>query len=115
MGRVEWQQFAERWLGDAKCLLDDRRWSAAYYVAGYAVECGLKACVLARLAATSEVIFDDKRFSEKCWSHSILELAKLAGLENAQASEAAANAVFGKNWLFVKDWNEKSRYKSTSH
>ena len=43
MKRLEWQQLAERWLVDAKCLLDDRNWSAAYYLAGYAVECGLKA------------------------------------------------------------------------
>jgi hypothetical protein len=31
---------------DAAALLKARRWSAAYYLAGYAAECGLKACVV---------------------------------------------------------------------
>ena len=53
MDRLQWQQLAERWLVDAKALLDAHRWSAAYYLAGYAVECGLKACVLARVASLS--------------------------------------------------------------
>ncbi len=29
---------------DAEVLLDAGQWSGAYYLAGYAVECGLKAC-----------------------------------------------------------------------
>ncbi len=115
MNRLAWQQLAERWLVDAKAMLDAHRWSAAYYVAGYAVECGLKACVLARLAAEAEVIFEDKKFSEKCWTHSLLELVKLADLEATRVADAAANAALGKNWLFVKDWSEKSRYQTSSH
>ena len=50
VNRTQWQEFAERWLIDAKHLLDNHRWAAAYYLAGYAVECGLKACVLVRKA-----------------------------------------------------------------
>src|SRR5438093_35853 len=81
VNRLQWQQLAERWLVDAKALLGEHRWSAAYYVAGYAVECGLKACVLARVAVAPEAIFEDRRFSEKCWTHSLQELVRLAGLE----------------------------------
>src|SRR6476619_6836322 len=108
VNRVEWQQLAERWLVDAKSLLDDHRWSAAYYLAGYAVECGLKACVLVRLVATPEVIFENKKFSENCWTHSLSELVKQAGLETRRAADGAANPVLGKNWLVVKDWSEKA-------
>jgi len=115
VNRLQWQQFAERWLLDAKALLNARRWDAAYYVAGYAVECGLKACVLKRLAAQAEIIFDDRKFSEKCWTHSLGELFKLAGLEAAWAVDAAANPVMGLNWLFVKDWTEQSRYQTSTH
>lgn len=50
MNRTQWQKLAERWLEDAKALLDAERWPAAYYLAGYAIECGLKACVLVRVA-----------------------------------------------------------------
>jgi HEPN domain-containing protein len=113
--RLEWQQLAERWLVDAKRLLDDHRWSAAYYLAGYAVECGLKACVLVHVAAAPEVIFGDKKFSEKCWTHSLLDLVKMANLEGARAADAAANPALGRNWLVVKDWSEKARYNTTSH
>lgn len=115
MTRFEWQQLAERWLVDAGCLIDAHRWSAAYYLAGYAVECGLKACVLVRVAAAPEVIFGDRKFSEKCWTHSILDLLKLAELEAARAADSVANPVLGRNWLLVKDWNEKARYNTTSH
>jgi HEPN domain-containing protein len=113
--RLEWQQLAERWLVDAKHLLDNHRWSAAYYVAGYALECGLKACVLVRVAATPEVILEDKKFSEKCWTHTILDLVKMAGLETTRATDAAANPRLARNWQVVKDWSEKARYQTTSH
>ncbi len=115
MTRLEWQQLAERWVVDAKRQLDDHRWSAAYYIAGYAIECGLKACVLVRVAATPEVIFDDRKFSEKCWTHSVLELVKMADLDAARLADSAANPDLGNNWLVVKDWNELARYKTTSH
>jgi hypothetical protein len=115
VNRAQWQQFAERWLVDARALLDQHRWSAAYYVAGYAVECGLKACVLVRVAAVPEVIFESKKFSENCWTHSLLELVKLAGLEATRAADIAVNLVLARNWLVVNSWNEKSRYQTTSH
>ena len=115
MNRIEGQQLAERWLADAKALLDAHRWGAAYYVAGYAVECGLKACVLVRLAAAPEVIFETRKFSENCWTHSIQELVKLAGLHTAQVAAGASNPVLGENWIYAKDWNEKSRYQTVSH
>jgi hypothetical protein len=115
VNRLQWQQFAERWLVAAKALLAAHSWGPAYYVAGYAVECGLKACILARLAEVPELIFDDRKFSERCWTHSPLELVKLAGLEAQRAADATANPTFGKNWLAVKDWSEQSRYENTSH
>jgi HEPN domain-containing protein len=115
VNRVQWQQLAERWLADAKALLDEHRWSAAYYLAGYAVECGLKACVLVRLAATPELIFETKKFSENCWTHNALELVKQSGLETTRAADAAANPALHKNWLVVRDWRENARYQTTSH
>jgi hypothetical protein len=113
--RIAWQQLAERWLVDAKRMLNERRWSAAYYVAGYAVECGLKACVLARLMVEPEVIFDNRRYSENCWTHDLFDLVKLAGLEPARVADIAANRALGENWSLVKDWSEKARYETTPH
>lgn len=115
MNRVEWQQLAERWLVDAKVMLDHRRWPAAYYLAGYAVECGLKACILARVAATPEVIFDNRKFADNCWTHNLLALVSTAGLEATRAADVAVNRKLRDNWLIVKDWNEQSRYRTTAH
>ncbi len=43
MNRAELQRLAKDRLLDAKALFAARRWSGAYYLAGYAVECALKA------------------------------------------------------------------------
>jgi len=110
--RLQWQQLAERRLKDARALLEAHCWAAAYYLAGYAVEAGLKSCVLKRLAAEPEVIFEERRFSERCWTHSIEDLVKLAGLEEARKVDTAANPAQAKNWVYVKDWSETARYQT---
>jgi len=43
--REQLQQLAELRLEDAEALIASGRWAAAYYLLGYSVECGLKACV----------------------------------------------------------------------
>ena len=72
VNRAEARQLAEDWVIDAKVLLDAGRWHAGYYLSGYAVECGIKACVLAYVENTG-IIFLDKRYSEKCFTHRIEE------------------------------------------
>lgn len=44
--RKTFQNPAKVRLGDAKALVGRKRWSGAYYLCGYAVECALKACLL---------------------------------------------------------------------
>lgn len=95
-------------------LLDGNRWSAAYYVSGYAVECGLKACVLKRVADEPQIIYADKKFSEKCWTHSIEDLVLLANLAETRDSDAKLNEELKGNWLIVKDWKETARYTMNS-
>jgi HEPN domain-containing protein len=84
--RADWQQIAEERLLAAQVLLAAHNWPSAYYLAGYAIECGLKSCILARLTLAPELIFLEKRYSEKCWTHEIEELVKLAGLEAARTA-----------------------------
>ena len=45
MNRRTFQKLAEARLLDAKALLKAKRYDAAYYMAGYAIECALKACI----------------------------------------------------------------------
>jgi hypothetical protein len=113
VNRADWQQIAEDKLLAAGALLAAHQWPSAYYLAGYALECGLKSCILARLGVTPEVIFDqgNKKYSENCWSHDIGKLLELADLQNARDSDSKVNPILGKNWLIVKDWSEQTRYK----
>jgi HEPN domain-containing protein len=53
MNRTDFQELAEERLEDARPLLDAGRFSGAYYLAGYAVECALQACI-ARLTNQEE-------------------------------------------------------------
>jgi hypothetical protein len=107
------QQLAEDRILDAAALLAAGRWAGAYYLAGYAVECGLKACVMAYVERTG-VIFEDKKYGEKCWTHDFVALVKLAVLEDALEADTRANRILAGNWKDVKDWNETSRYKQKS-
>ena len=111
--RAEWRQLAEDRILDAQALLSAgvNRWSAAFYLIGYAVECGLKACVLARVAAHPEVIYEDRKFSNDAWTHDIESLVVVADIKADRDADAAANLALYQNWQWVKDWNEKSRYE----
>lgn len=110
--RAEWQQLAEDRILDARAHLAPGvgRWSAAYYLIGYAVECGLKSCVVARVIAHPEIIYQDKRFSFDAWSHDLEGLLVVADIKADRDRDAAANPGLYNNWQELKDWSEQSRY-----
>lgn len=107
MNRADFQQLAEDRLLDAQVLFASGRWSGAYYLAGYAVECGLKACI-AKL--TNEFDFPDKK-AKDYYTHNIQSLIAHAKLETALAPDIAANPRLRLNMATVKDWTEESRYE----
>lgn len=111
--RAEWQQLAEDRILDSQAHLvtEVGRWSAAYYLIGYAVECGLKSCVLVRVATHPELIYQDRNFSNSAWTHDIESLLIAADLKTERDTDAAANRALYSNWQVVKQWNEKSRYE----
>ena len=110
MNRTQLQQLSTERIDEAKALLAAGKWSGAYYLAGYALECALKSCVLAYIERTG-VIFEDKKYAEKCWTHDLRELVKQAGLLNEQGKAIASNRNLGSNWDTAKDWTEASRYR----
>ena len=110
MNRAQLRKLAEDRIGDAERLLSGGRWGGAYYLAGYAVECGLKACILAHIEAAG-AIFQDRKFSEKCWTHNLETLLALADLKPSLDADIAANVVLSTNWIVAKDWSEASRYE----
>ncbi len=114
MNRIDLQQLAELRIAEAEALLTSPAPLAdgAYYLAGYAVECALKACI-AKGYGPEE--WPEKGFVQDCHTHEILKLVKLAALDSAMTADVAANSNLGKNWNVVKDWSERSRYERHSH
>jgi HEPN domain-containing protein len=111
VNRAELQRLAKERISDAKVLLGARHWSAAYYLAGYVVECALKACI-AKLMKPEE--FPDKIFAEKCWTHNLPQLLGLAGLKADLDTATQADPDLADNWDTVKEWTESSRYARTT-
>ena len=79
----------------------------AYYLAGYAVECALKACI-AKLV--NQYDFPDKQLALESFTHDIEELVRVARLRVLRTADKAANKIRDQNWDVVKDWNQISRY-----
>jgi HEPN domain-containing protein len=98
---------AKERVSDAAALLDAGRWSGAYYLAGYAVECGLKACV-AKL--TKEYDFPDKDRAVKAYTHNIEALVLVAELKVERDADARLDLLLKENWVIVAQWNEAARY-----
>jgi len=113
MNRADLQQLADLRFVEAHALLTlpSPMPDAAYYLAGYAVECALKACIAKGFGAEE---WPDKQFVVECHSHDILKLVRLAGVDAARVADSTANPNLGANWNFVKDWNERSRYERHS-
>lgn len=60
--RSDLQSLAESKLRDAKILFEHERYSSAYYLAGYAVEIGIKACFARQI--TAETIPDKQAINQ---------------------------------------------------
>jgi HEPN domain-containing protein len=111
VNRKDYRQLAELRLEDARVLLVGRRYAAAYYLAGYAVECGLKSCIARRFGLYE---FPPRNTTNDLYIHSLEKLAtnaKLAGLLDSQKRSAPS---FASNWSVVAEWNEQSRYQKWS-
>ena len=111
MNRDDFKELARIRIRESKTLLNDGKHSGAYYLAGYAVECAIKACIS---KLTNRYDFPDKHFANKVYSHNLEDLISAAGLKLKLQNEIKTNKNFAANWSTVKDWNEKSRYEVKS-
>ncbi len=110
MNRADLQALAEMRIADAKALLDTGRFAGAYYLAGYALECAIKAFVAKQ---TNQFDFPDKTLVEKVYKHDPEALIRGAGLEQTLTDEMDKDGQFAVNWAEAKTWSEKSRYSPT--
>ncbi len=107
MNRIDFQRLAELRLREARALLATELPNGAYYLAGYAVECALKACI-AKL--TEQHDFPDKRLAEKSHTHDVVKLLDAAGLSDLMKNDLASNGELELDWETVREWSEQSRY-----
>jgi len=96
---------------EARILLAKGKQQGAYYLAGYAVECALKACIAKK---TKRFEFPAKaEYIRRLYTHELDKLLSLAGLDAQLEKDMDANKAFKENWSTVKDWTEESRYRTS--
>jgi hypothetical protein len=78
VNRVDLQRLADTRLDEAGILLRAGKYSGAYYLAGYAVECGFKACIA---KTTRKHSYPDRDLANKCYTHDVERLVDLAELK----------------------------------
>jgi HEPN domain-containing protein len=103
------QQLAELRLEDARVLLQNGRYAAAYYLCGYAVECGLKACIARQIRQYEYP--PTANHSQRLFTHKLTTLVELAELIDSLDNQRHSFPGFERNWLVATNWSEESRYK----
>ena len=83
----------------------------AYYLAGYAVECALKACIAKR---TREHDFPEKKQANDSHTHDLGKLLDLAELKKDLDAVIGTDPSMGSALDKVLDWSETSRYQRKS-
>lgn len=90
-------------------LLRDDYPAGAYYLAGYAVECALKACIARQ---TRQHDFPNKLLANRSHTHDLEALLGLSGLRPDFLEDMRANKKLHVNWTVVNDWSPDSRYNA---
>jgi HEPN domain-containing protein len=108
MTRKELQILSGIRLREARALAKLGMNDGAYYLAGYSVECSLKACIA---KATFRHDFPDKERAIDSYSHNFGKLLRVAGLAEALQEDAQSDPMLRQNWIVVQLWSPEHRYK----
>lgn len=108
MNRKDWKRKSDEHIRSARFLMAKRQFSSAYYLAGLAVECKLKACI-ARNFKKEE--WPDKELVNRIHTHKLKTLLDAAGLTADMAAACAASANFAAYWKTLQAWEIDSRYR----
>lgn len=93
---------------DSLLLWHAGRYSNAYYLAGYAVELALKACIARQIIAQT---IPDKYFLTNILSHDFGKLIGVAGLRMELHDANKMDSQFAANWALVNNWSPDARYE----
>jgi len=107
MNKSDFENLVEIRINEAKALLQAGHFQGAYYLAGYALECALKACIAKQV---KEFDFPNKDLANESYTHNLSKLIGVAGLKQKLTKDEKLNEEFKLNWAVAKDWSEASRY-----
>ena len=110
MNSSDFQKLSVIRLAEAKALLRNKHYAGAYYLAGYSVECALKACIAAKTKATDFPPKPEK--VREYYKHDLESLLRTAGLNNKLDAKTKSSKKFQEHWETVKSWTEQTRYES---
>ena len=109
--RKDFQRLAELRAKEAATLTKTGNQQGAYYLAGFAVECALKACIAKR---TRRHDFPaDKDYAGKVYSHNLDQLLRLAHLDAQLDVDMKTRPQLANNWDLVRRWRVDSRYETS--
>ena len=109
MNRTDFQAISTMRLLESKALLAAGFPQGAYYLAGYAVECALKACIAKK---TQQHDFPQRKLANDSHTHDLEKLLSLADVNDVWEVSIRTNASLKSNWIIIQDWSETSRYES---
>lgn len=107
--REHLRAIAECKLDDALLLFENQRYSNAYYLVGYAIECALKACIARQVLAET---IPDKGFINAVYTHRFDALIGLAGLRAELKTRQDESPQFQAYWALASEWTPEVRYES---
>lgn len=100
MNNSDFQKLASIRLKEAQVLFREQQYASAYYLAGYAVECGLKACIAAQTRAGEFPPKPD--IVRGYYQHDLNGLVKAAGLRRELETQLESTVGFIKNGKLFK-------------
>jgi len=111
VNRRDLQSLARIRAAEAGYLRAGGHYAGAYYLAGYVVECALKACI-AKTIRRHE--FPDKKYIDDSYTHDLERLIRLAGLRPQLDADMQVDPRLKSNWSVAARWSEQSRYEERS-
>jgi hypothetical protein len=94
-------------IDDAIVLYQAGKFSSAYYLAGYAIELAIKACISDLFHSG---VIPDKGLVNATYVHDIEKLINTAGLKPILQEQLKQDSQFAAYWGIACKWNEQSRY-----
>jgi HEPN domain-containing protein len=109
--RKDFQTLTEIRAREAEVLAKNGNQQGAYYLAGFAVECALKACIAKKTKRHDFPL--SAKDANRIYSHDLGELLKLAEIGPQLDRAMKASRALRENWVVVQNWSVDSRYETS--